>query len=223
MDASCRTSLKMFHHPKFAYKKNLPRRSAGVATLKKLWDAGIASESKSNQLKIWTHSKFQESAKGAGGKGARVINCHNFFFTPDRETRRIGPTQQQKAQQNEKCDNLRPRPPLRRPPFGPSENWNHCDFSWITHLTSQQFRKPFGCASAGVLRIQILRCCCNSKALHDFAICGSKGDVTSAEEFRLLTTMFSPTRPTPPLTHPTHPPSPCALLAVEGRQVRQGL
>ena len=34
---------------------------------------------------------YQESAKGAGGKGARVINCHNFFFTPDslRETRRI--------------------------------------------------------------------------------------------------------------------------------------
>ena len=31
----------------------------------------------------------QESAKGAGGKGARVINCHNFFFTPDRETRKI--------------------------------------------------------------------------------------------------------------------------------------
>ena len=26
---------------------------------------------------------FQESAKGAGGKGARVINCHNFFFTPE--------------------------------------------------------------------------------------------------------------------------------------------
>ena len=38
-------------------------------------------------LKIWGIS--QESAKGAGGKGARVINCHNFFFTPDRETRRI--------------------------------------------------------------------------------------------------------------------------------------
>ena len=35
---------------------------------------------------------FQESAKGAGGKGARVINCHNFFFTPDRETRRIDHT-----------------------------------------------------------------------------------------------------------------------------------
>ena len=34
----------------------------------------------------------QESAKGAGGKGARVINCHNFFFTPDRETRRIDHT-----------------------------------------------------------------------------------------------------------------------------------
>ena len=33
-----------------------------------------------------------ESAKGAGGKGARVINCHNFFFTPDRETRRIDHT-----------------------------------------------------------------------------------------------------------------------------------
>ena len=32
------------------------------------------------------------SAKGAGGKGARVINCHNFFFTPDRETRRIDHT-----------------------------------------------------------------------------------------------------------------------------------
>ena len=28
---------------------------------------------------------YQESAKGTGGKGARVINCHNFFFTPDRE------------------------------------------------------------------------------------------------------------------------------------------
>ena len=54
--------------------------------------------------------------KGAGG-----INCHNFFFTPDRETRRIDHTQQRKAQQNEKCDNLRPRPPLRRPPFGPSD------------------------------------------------------------------------------------------------------
>ena len=24
----------------------------------------------------------QESAKGAGGKGARVINCHNFFSSP---------------------------------------------------------------------------------------------------------------------------------------------
>ena len=36
--------------------------------------------------------KDQESAKGAGGKGARVINCHNFFFTPDRETRRIDHT-----------------------------------------------------------------------------------------------------------------------------------
>ena len=35
---------------------------------------------------------FQESAKGAGGKGARVTNCHNFFFTPDRETRRIDHT-----------------------------------------------------------------------------------------------------------------------------------
>ena len=34
----------------------------------------------------------QESAKGAGGKGARVINCHNFFSTPDRETRRIDHT-----------------------------------------------------------------------------------------------------------------------------------
>ena len=34
----------------------------------------------------------QESAKGAGGKGARVINCHNFLFTPDRETRRIDHT-----------------------------------------------------------------------------------------------------------------------------------
>ena len=34
----------------------------------------------------------QESAKGAGGKGACVINCHNFFFTPDRETRRIDHT-----------------------------------------------------------------------------------------------------------------------------------
>ena len=34
----------------------------------------------------------QESAKGAGGKGARVINCHTFFFTPDRETRRIDHT-----------------------------------------------------------------------------------------------------------------------------------
>ena len=34
----------------------------------------------------------QESAKGAGGKGARVLNCHNFFFTPDRETRRIDHT-----------------------------------------------------------------------------------------------------------------------------------
>ena len=30
--------------------------------------------------------------KGAGGKGARVINCHNFFFTPDRETRSIDHT-----------------------------------------------------------------------------------------------------------------------------------
>ena len=40
-----------------------------------------------------THTqKYQESAKGAGGKGARVINCHNFFFTPDRETRRIDHT-----------------------------------------------------------------------------------------------------------------------------------
>ena len=38
------------------------------------------------------HSISQESAKGAGGKGARVINCHNFFFTPDRETRRIDHT-----------------------------------------------------------------------------------------------------------------------------------
>ena len=37
-------------------------------------------------------SFYQESAKGAGGKGARVINCHNFFFTPDRETRRIDTT-----------------------------------------------------------------------------------------------------------------------------------
>ena len=36
--------------------------------------------------------KIQESAKGAGGKGARVINCHDFFFTPDRETRRIDHT-----------------------------------------------------------------------------------------------------------------------------------
>ena len=24
----------------------------------------------------------QESAKGAGGKGARVINCHNLFSSP---------------------------------------------------------------------------------------------------------------------------------------------
>ena len=36
--------------------------------------------------------KNHESAKGAGGKGARVINCHNFFFTPDRETRRVDHT-----------------------------------------------------------------------------------------------------------------------------------
>ena len=61
----------------------------------------------------------QESAKGAGGKGARVINCHNFFFTPGKQGEQT--TQQRKAQQNEKCDNLRPRPPLRRPPFGPSD------------------------------------------------------------------------------------------------------
>ena len=36
--------------------------------------------------------QHQESAKGAGGKGARVINCHNFFFALDRETRRIDHT-----------------------------------------------------------------------------------------------------------------------------------
>ena len=40
----------------------------------------------------YNRKKNQESAKGAGGKGARVINCHNFFFTPDRETRRIDHT-----------------------------------------------------------------------------------------------------------------------------------
>ena len=34
----------------------------------------------------------QESTKGAGGKGARVINCHSFFFTPGRETRRTDHT-----------------------------------------------------------------------------------------------------------------------------------
>ena len=63
---------------------------------------------------------IQESAKGAGGKGARVINCHNFFFTPDRETRRIDHTTTEGTAER-KCDNLRPRPPLRRPPFGPSD------------------------------------------------------------------------------------------------------
>ena len=31
----------------------------------------------------WENGQDQESAKGAGGKGACVINCHNFFFTPD--------------------------------------------------------------------------------------------------------------------------------------------
>ena len=41
---------------------------------------------------LFSCSKVQESAKGAGGKGARVINCHNFFFTPDGETRRIDHT-----------------------------------------------------------------------------------------------------------------------------------
>ena len=65
--------------------------------------------------------KNQESAKGAGGKGARVINCHNFFLHPRQGNKENRPTQQRKARQNEKCDNLRPRPPLRRPPFGPSE------------------------------------------------------------------------------------------------------
>ena len=30
--------------------------------------------------------------RGPAARGARVINCHNFFFTPDRETRRIDHT-----------------------------------------------------------------------------------------------------------------------------------
>ena len=58
---------------------------------------GKGPESTLEKLWFWYPSDLgvlfsQESAKGAGGKGARVINCHNFFFTPDRETRRIDHT-----------------------------------------------------------------------------------------------------------------------------------
>ena len=64
--------------------------------------ATIGTEKSSYLRFVWVFSyagdrycanqNSQESAKGAGGKGARVINCHNFFFTPDRETRRIDHT-----------------------------------------------------------------------------------------------------------------------------------
>ena len=89
--------------------------------------------------------KNQESAKGAGGKGARVINCHNFFSTPDTVTgkQEEQTTQQRKAQQNEKCDNLRPRPPLRRPPFGPSEKiGNKHLLELLALLASNSWKHP---------------------------------------------------------------------------------
>ena len=50
--------------------------------------------SQANTKKIFTKFFWRAGkvTKGAGGKGARVINCHNFFFTPDRETRRVDHT-----------------------------------------------------------------------------------------------------------------------------------
>ena len=65
------------------YKGNLVFLSKGVKVLEIAVGAFFAPTK---------GSPYQESAKGAGGKGARVINCHNFFFTPDRETRRIDHT-----------------------------------------------------------------------------------------------------------------------------------
>ena len=65
--------------------------------LYELWKFRRSSEVQSAPPRLPTgpllfQQLFQESAKGAGGKGARVINCHKFFFTPDRETRRIDTT-----------------------------------------------------------------------------------------------------------------------------------
>ena len=92
-------------------------------------------------------AKCQESAKGAGGKGARVINCHNFFFTPDRETRRIDHTTTEGTAERKMRQFATPAP-FTPAPFWPFWKW------WASIQCSLRFSQNFPFVSGISLKLQ---------------------------------------------------------------------